>query len=93
MKIMQYENKEKRQLLLNALASTVKELRTQKDKSISLISNELNVSKSIWSDVEMGKSDLQFTTLWRIAEALEIPPQKLMIIVGEKLPEGFGFIE
>ena len=55
---MQVENKSKREILLKAVAKTVKELREQKGKSISLISNELNVSKSIWSDVELGKSDM-----------------------------------
>ena len=93
MRIMQPENKEKRQILLRALASVIKELRLQTGKSITLISNELNVSKSIWSDAEMGKSDLQFTTFWRIAEALEITPEYLVSAVKQKLPDGMSFIE
>lgn len=93
MKIMQAENKEKRQLLLQALAKTIKELRIKTGKSISLISNELNVSKSIWSDAEAGKSDLQFSTFWRIAEALDITPEELIIKIKQNLTENISFIE
>ena len=93
MKIMQAENKEKRQMLLRAVAKTVKELRLKTGKSISLISNELNVSKSIWSDVELGKSDIQFSTFWRIAEALEINPEELTAKLKQNLKENISFIE
>ena len=58
-----------------------------------MISNELNVSKSIWSDVELGKSDLQFTTFWRISEALDITPENLIKKIRENLAEEINFIE
>jgi len=90
---MQPENKEKRQILLSALAKTVKAMREKTGKSITLISNELNVSKSIWSDVELGKSDIQITTLWRIAEALEIKPEELIKKVNQNLSNNISFIE
>lgn len=90
---MQAETKEKRQLLLKATARTIKELREKTGKSITLISNELNVSKSIWSDVEMGKSDMQFTTFWRIAEALEITPEALVSKIRKNINENVSFIE
>ena len=93
MKIMQAENKEKRRLLLLAVAKTVKDLRIITGKSISLISNELNVSKSIWSDVELAKSDMQFSTFWRIAEALEIAPEELVKKIKQNLTENISFIE
>ncbi len=93
MKIMQAENKNKRRLLLNATAKAVKDLRLKTGKSISLISNELNVSKSIWSDVELGKTDIQFSTFWRIAEALDISPEKLIKKIIENLNDNFVFIE
>ena len=82
---MQEENKEKRKILLNAIAKTVKNLRKKKEKSISLNSDELNISKSIWSDIELGKSDMQISTFWRIAEALEIPPENLIIEIKKNL--------
>ena len=90
---MQEENKEKRKILLNAIAKTVKNLRKKKEKSISLISDELNISKSIWSDIELGKSDMQISTFWRIAEALEIPPENLIIEIKKNLAQTLNFIE
>lgn len=90
---MQAENKQKRKILLVAVGRTVKELREKTGKSITLISNELNVSKSIWSDVELAKSDMQFTTFWRIAEALEIAPEELIKQIKVNMEEKFSFIE
>lgn len=90
---MQAENKYKRLLILKAVGDTVKELRLKTGKSITLISNELNVSKSIWADVESGRSDLQFTTFWRISEALELTPEELLVKVKEHLKENVTFIE
>lgn len=80
-------------VLLKSIGKTVKNLRLKTGKSISLISNELNVSKSIWSDVEMGKSDLQFTTFGRISEALNIEPEKLIALIRQNIDEDFTFIE
>jgi len=90
---MQEENKKKRQILLLAVAKTIKELRLKTGKSISLISDELNVSKSIWSDVEMGKTDVQFSTFWRIAEALDTSIENILKKIKENLDENFTFIE
>ena len=90
---MQAENKKKRDVILKSVGDTIKNLRLKTGKSISLISNELNVSKSIWSDVEMGKSDLQFTTFWRISEALNIEPEELIALSRQNSDEDFTFIE
>lgn len=90
---MQAENKQKRLTILKAVGKTVKEHRLKTGKSISLISNELNVSKSIWSDVELGKSDLQFTTFWRICEALNIQPEELIAKIKNNIKEEITFIE
>ena len=90
---MQAENREKRAIILNALAKTIKELRIKTGKSITLISNELNVSKSIWSDAELGNSDLQFTTFWRISEALDITPENLIKKIRANLFEDVKFID
>ena len=63
------------------------------DKSINQLSNEIELSKSIWSDLEKGKKDIQFTTFWRIAEALNIAPHKLIKDIENELDEEFSFIE
>lgn len=90
---MQAENKKKREAILKSVGTTIKALRLKTGKSISLISNELNVSKSIWSDTELGKSDLQLTTFWRISEALNIEPEELLAIIHQNIEEEIKFIE
>lgn len=62
-------------------------------KSISLLSNEIELSKSIWSEVEKGNKDIQLTTLWRIAEGLNIKPSELLKEIESKLDKNFSFIE
>lgn len=90
---MQVENKKKKQILLFTLAKVVKEMRQNIGKSISLISDEINVSKSIWSDVEIGKTDIQLSTFCRIAEALEVTPENLFKELRKNLPDNFSFMD
>ena len=66
-------------ILQKTIAEIIKEYRLKEKKSISLISNEINLSKSIWSQVEKGVKDIQISTLWRICEALEIPLSTLIL--------------
>ncbi len=77
--------------LLITLGSTIKDFR--KDKSISRLSNEIELSKSIWSELEKGRKDIQLTTFWKIAEALEVSPSVLLGHIEELLGKDFSFIE
>ena len=45
-------------ILQKTIAEIIKEYRLKEKKSISLISNEINLSKSIWSQVEKGVKDI-----------------------------------
>lgn len=90
---MQEDLKQKRKMLLDAVAVTFQKLRTAKGKSISLASNELNISKSIWSDVELGKNDLQFSTFLRMLEAIDVSPDVFFKELRKNLPVNFSFIE
>jgi len=83
----------KRKILQKALADIVKELRFNKNKSISLSSDEIGITKSIWADLEKGKKDPQLSTVWRIAEGLEISPHKLIKRLEEKLGQNFSFLD
>ena len=83
-------NKEKLQKIL---ASIIKKHRKASKKSISLISNEIMLAKSLWSDVEKGKKDPQFSTLWRIAEALEIKLSDLIKEIENKAQDSINFID
>lgn len=82
-----------KQLLQHTLAEIVKELRLKQKKSISLSSAEIGITKSIWADLEKGIKDPQLSTVWRIAEGLEIQPSQLIKLIEEKLGKNFTFLD
>lgn len=82
-----------KQLLQRILAEIVKELRLKQKKSISLSSAEIGITKSIWADLEKGIKDPQLSTVWRIAEGLEIQPSQLIKLIEEKLGKNFTFLD
>lgn len=75
------------------IAEIIKEYRLKEKKSISLISNEINLSKSIWSQVEKGVKDIQISTIWRICEALEIPLSTLILEIEKRTKGKINFLE
>ena len=77
--------------LLKITGSIIKKYRGI--KSISLLSNEIELSKSIWSEVEKGNKDIQLTTLWRISEGLNIKPSELIKEIENMLGKDFSFLE
>jgi len=77
--------------LLRTLAKTIKASRGA--NSISKLSREVDVSKSIWSNIERGSRDVQLTTLWRICEAMNIKPSTLILSMENELGEQFSFLE
>jgi transcriptional regulator with XRE-family HTH domain len=90
---MQENIKNKRKTLSKAFSQTLKNLREKTGKSITLISDEINLSKTIWADAENGEVDMQFSTFWRITEALDIPPEDFIKILKTNLPKNFGFFD
>ena len=73
-----------------AIAKVVKSLRI---KSITKSADEIGMGKSLWADLENGIKDPQFSTLWRIAEGLEIKPHILVKMIEDELGVNFSFIE
>jgi len=73
-----------------AIASVVKRLRK---KSITKSADEIGMGKSLWADLENGIKDPQLSTLWRIAEGLEIHPYELVKLIEEELGDKFSFLE
>ncbi len=61
-------------------------------KSISKISNEIDLTKSVWSEIEAGNRDPQLSTIWRIAEGLDIPPSQILLDMEKEIGPDF-FIE
>lgn len=84
------DQKKKLQIIL---ADIIKEYRLKQHKSISLIANEINLSKSIWSDLEKGIKDPQVSTLWRIAEALNVSLSQIIKKLEIKAKDNINFIE
>lgn len=82
-----------KKILQNSLAKIVKNLRLKQNKSISLSSAEIGITKSIWADLEKGIKDPQLSTVCRIAEGLEITPSKLIHLLEQDLEKDFSFIE
>lgn len=73
-----------------AIANVVKNLRK---KSITKSADEIGMGKSLWADLENGIKDPQLSTLWRIAEGLDIKPHILIELIEKELGENFSFLE
>lgn len=81
---------EHKKKLQRAIAKVVKQHRK---KSITKSADEIGMGKSLWADLENGIKDAQLSTLWRIAEGLDIKPHVLIKLVEEELGEDFSFLE
>ena len=76
--------------LQKAIANVIKKNRK---KSITKSADEIAMGKSIWADLENGIKDPQFSTLWRIAEGLEIKPHILVKMIEDEVGAEFSFLE
>ena len=81
---------ERRNELQQAIAKIV---RQHRKKSITKSADEIGMGKSIWADLENGIKDPQLSTLWRVAEGLNIPLSKLIKEIETNLTQDFSFIE
>lgn len=90
---MQERLKDKKSNLQKVLSNLVKSRRQNLHKSITLISDEINMTKSMWGDLERGIKDPQLSTIWRISEALEIPLSQLINELEKKLGNDFSLID
>ncbi len=88
---MKMQNDKRKNLIMKTLGKNVKKLRGE--KSQFLMASENDISISIISTVERGIKDPQLTTLFKIAEALNIKTSDLIKLVEEQLPKGFSLIE
>lgn len=86
---MQIEKRKK--LIMKILGENIQRLRG--DKSQFILSSENDISCSIISTVERGLKDPLFTTLFKIAEALNIKASELVKLVENELPKNFSMID
>ncbi len=87
---MQEITKSKSEQLIKTFGQIVEKHRKAQGKTAYKISAEIALSKTTWREVELGANDLKFTTMWKIAEGLDIPLEKLISEVNKKLGEEFS---
>jgi len=81
----------KKTIILNALAKTLKKLRGNRSQFI--FSSENDISISIISTIERGLKDPQLTTLYKIANALNMSLSDFIKELENNLPENFSLID
>lgn len=54
------------------IASTLKELRSQRGWSLDVTSQKTSVSKAMLGQIERGESSTTIATLWRIASGFDV---------------------
>lgn len=89
---MQQSYTDNKSKLLKAISEIIKTHRLEQNKSISLVSNEIGMTKSMWADLEKSIKDPQLSTLWRIAEGLEIPLSTIIKELEKNLGKDFSLI-
>ena len=82
---------DKKKLIILALAELLKEYRG--DKSQFKFASENDISISIISNIERGLKDPQLTTIFKISEACNLPCDKFIKRLMQKLPKDFYLIE
>ena len=82
-------NKDKRQILLNAIGEIIHEKREKTGKGILLHSYEYDLSSSSLSLIEKGQRDPQITTLWKLVNSLDMNFIDFIQLLVEKLPKDF----
>ena len=80
-----------KKLILKLLAKHAKELRGEKSQFI--LASENDISVSIISTIERALKDPQLTTVFKLAEALNIKASELIKLIENDLPEDFTLIE
>lgn len=90
--MQQKDNKTKH--LAKVIGQVVKELRVEKKKgSINQFAHEYDLDVGNTSRIENGLFDAKVVTLWKIAEALEMPLSELIQVVEKKIGADFHFFD
>lgn len=90
---MQQKN-EKTIQLSKTIGLVLKELReTIPNRSINNVAHEYGLDVGNTSRIENGLIEVKVVTLWKLAEAYNIPLSKLIEIVENKMPKNFHFFD
>lgn len=88
------QKSEKTILLSKVIGSILKELREKvPNRSINNVAHEYGLDVGNTSRIENGLIEVKVVTLWKLAEAYDIPLSKLIKLVEQKMPKNFHFFE
>ena len=85
---MQESVKDNISKLSKAIGQIIKQHRIAQDKSVYKISAETCMRKSTWLNVESGV-DIRLSTLWKVAEGLDVDIVDLIKELKQKLGSDF----
>ena len=90
---MQESSKNKTNQLIKTLGTIIKKHRKSQGKTIYKISAEAGLPKATWRELELGLKNFRFTTLWKIADGLDIPLATLIDELSKKLGDDFSLTD
>jgi len=90
---MQDNSQNKTTQLVKTLGTIIKKHRTEQGKTIYKISAEAGLPKATWRELELGLKNFRFTTLWKIADGLDISLSSLMDELSRELGEDFSLTD
>lgn len=73
---------------MQAAGRVISYLRKKKDLSQEVLSGFAVMSRTHLSEIEHGKRNIQFDTLWKLAQALEVRPSELVRMIEEEIAHG-----
>lgn len=88
---MQQGDNSKKEIFTKALGKTLSKLKDNVGLSSRALAYSMDLSKTTILLAEKGMLDPQMTTFCKIAEAFNIEPSDLMIMVKKELPKNFTF--
>lgn len=90
---MQVSDREKKQIFYNTLGRIIKKLRQNSNLSARAVAYSIDISKTTVLLAENGSLDPQITTFCKLAEAFNIKPSELLIMIEKELPENWSFCD
>lgn len=88
---MQSSDKNATHQLVKVLGDIIKRHRLKQNKTMYKISAECSIHKDSWRLIEKGLvNDVKISTIWKIADGLDIPLDQLIRELQENLGEDFS---
>ncbi len=88
------QESDKKEYFKNKLGELIQEIRLSKGhSSLSKFAAEYEIDKGNFNRLEHGKHSIEFFTLWKIIESLDIDILEFISSLKEKLGEDFTLID